>query len=470
MNGLPTPHAGPPTQPTLLRTIGPVQLIFYGTGSMLGAGIYALIGKASGVLGNAVWIAFLVSMLAALLTGLSYASLGSRYPRAAGAAYATHRAYRRNWLTYLVGLTVVASGLTSMATGSRAVAIELGKFELVRNVLAAIERLVGSTTPPELLAIGFLLVVAAVVFRGIRESMWLNIVATTVEAGGLLFVIFVGVRFWGDADLLQGPVRGDGTISPLTLSVLLSGTVLTFYSFLGFEDVLNVAEECRKPETTLPIGLVGSMLVATAIYLAVAITYVSVVPPERQATGNLRDVVSVAAPWFPAPLFSVITIFAVANTALLNFIMASRLVYGMSRGGLLPRPLGKVHAGRRTPHVAIVALLLVVIVLMLSGRIDQLASATVLLLLLVFCIVNAALVVLKFRRDEPRGQFEIPAVIPALGALVCLTLLVSRLLARDKDGHLNLAAPLIAAVLVGGILLMYAVLRPKHVADETEPG
>lgn len=470
MQGIPTPHAGPTTEPTLLRTIGPVQLVFYGTGSMLGAGIYALIGKAAGMLGNAVWMAFLLSMVAAMLTGLSYANLGSRYPRAAGAAYATHRAFRRNWLTYLVGLTVVASGLTSMATGSRAVAIELGKFHFVQQ---AYDRLhsVGLRTPPELLAIGFLLVVAAVVFRGIRESMWLNICATTIEALGLLFVIFVGVRFWGEVDLLQGPLRADGSVAPLALSIVLSGAVLTFYSFIGFEDVLNVAEECRRPETTIPIGLVGSMLVATAIYMAVAITYVSVVPAERQAGGNLRDVVAIAAPWFPPSLFSVITIFAVANTALLNFIMGSRLVYGMSRGGLLPAALGKVHPGRRTPHLAIVTLLLIVISLMLSGRIEQLASATVLLLLLVFCIVNSALVLLKFRKVEPRGAFEVPAIVPALGVAVCATLLLSRLLARDKDGQVNYAAPLIAAALVVGILVLYAALRPRHVADDTNvPG
>jgi amino acid transporter len=467
MHGIPTPHAGPPApdEPKLLRSIGPAQLIFYGTGSMLGAGIYALIGQAAGMLGNAIWIAFLISMVAAMLTGLSYANLGSRYPRAAGAAYATHRAYRRNWLTYLVGLAVVASGLTSMATGSRAVAIELGKFGFVQQLDGWLQG-IGLSARPELLAVGFLLVIAGVVFRGIRESMWLNILSTTIEAAGLLFVLFVGVRYWGNADLLQGPTRADGSVAPLGLSIILSGAVLTFYSFIGFEDVLNVAEECRKPETTIPIGLVGSMLIATAIYLAIAITAVSVVPSAELARGNLRDVVRVAAPWFPTWLFSVITVFAVANTALLNFIMGSRLVYGMSRGGLLPRRLGRVHATRRTPHVAIFALLLIVIALMLSGKIDQLASATVLLLLLVFCIVNGALIVLKLRRNEPRGKFEVPAIVPMLGVLVCSTLLLSRLLARDKEGHINYTAPLIAGVLVVGILVLYAILRPKHVVED----
>jgi amino acid transporter len=453
MPSIPTPRVAPPLDhPTLQRTIGPVQLIFYGTGSMLGAGIYALIGRAAGLLGNAIWVAFLLSMAAALLTGLSYANLGSRYPRAAGAAYAAHRAYRRAWLTYLVGLAIVASGMASMATGSRAIGEELVRL--------------GLPLPEWALALAFLFAVTFVVFWGIRESMALNILCTTIEAAGLLFVIAIGLRFWGNANLFEGPIRSDGTTAPLTTAIVLSGAVLTFFSFIGFEDILNVSEECRNPETTVPIGLVGSVLIATAIYMLVAITAVSVLPSGELARGNLRDVVARAAPWFPAVGFSFITIFAVANTALLNGVMGSRLLYGMGRGGLLPAAVGKVHPTRRTPHVAVAVILAMVTALMLSGQITHLASATVLLLLMVFSVVNVALVILKLKKDEPRGRFEVPIVVPLLGAGVCLTLLVSRLLARDKDGQLNLTAPAIAGALVLLILVLYVVLRPKRVVME----
>src|SRR5687768_13688155 len=150
-------HAG---QPALARTMGLAALTIYGVGDMLGAGIYGLVGRAAGIMGNAIWLAFIGSMVAALLTGLSYANIGSRYPRAAGAAYVTHRAYRLTFLSYVVGLVVTASGLTSMATGSRVIAGYLYGAGLRLAV--------------ELLAAGFLLLLAGVVFRGIRESTWMN--------------------------------------------------------------------------------------------------------------------------------------------------------------------------------------------------------------------------------------------------------------------------------------------------------
>jgi basic amino acid/polyamine antiporter, APA family len=184
--------------PTLRRSVGLAQLTFYGLGGMLGAGIYGLIGKAAGQMGSAIWLAFLVSMVAALLTGLSYASIGSRYPRAGGAAYVTHRAYGWPLLTYVVGLAVMCSGLTSIATQSRVAAENFGR-------LAGVEE-----APVALLAVGFLILLGGVVLRGIRECMWLNVLCTTVEALGLVLVIGAGISYWGSADLLETPPAGEG--------------------------------------------------------------------------------------------------------------------------------------------------------------------------------------------------------------------------------------------------------------------
>jgi amino acid transporter len=439
----------PPQQPTLRRTIGLAQMTFYGLGGMLGAGIYGLVGKAAGQMGSAVWIAFLVSMVAALLTGLSYASIGSRYPRAAGAAYVTQRAYGLPLLTYVVGLAVMCSGLTSVATQSRVVAENL-------------QRLVGlEAIPATWLALGFLLLLAGIVFRGIRECMWLNIICTTVEAVGLLLVIAVGARYWGSASLFETPAQPDGS-SGLTMLLVMQGAVLTFFSFIGFEDTLNIAEEVKNPRRTLPWGIVLAMLGATAIYMAVAITAVSVVPWRELAAapGPLAEVMARAAPWFPQIGFVAITIFAVSNTALLNYITSSRLAYGMARQGLLPSSLSRVHATRRTPHVAVLALFVIVVALALVGNVTQLASATVLLLLLVFAVVNGALIVLKLRPGEERGGFEVPIIVPALGALVCAALLVNRVVGGDWQ------APVLAGAILVGILLLYALMRPRHVADD----
>lgn len=325
-------------EPKLKRAAGLTQITLFGLGSMLGAGIYGLIGKAAAELGSAVWVAFLVSMVAALLTGLSYASIASRYPRAGGAAYVTQMAYRRPMVSYVVGLAVVCSGLTSIATQS--------------NVVAAnIAETFGIGAPHWLLAIGFLVLLSGVLFRGISESLWLNAVCTLVEAFGLILVISVGVSYWGNANLLEFPASegGGGMEGPVALLVM-QGAVLTFFSFIGFEDMLNVSEEVKNPERTMPLAFILAILAATVIYIAVSITAVSVVPWQElaEAAGPLTLVVERAAPWFPVGVFAAITIFAVANTALVNYVMASRLLYGMSRQGLFagparPRPQGASH-------------------------------------------------------------------------------------------------------------------------------
>lgn len=446
--------AGPAAheEPTLRRSVGLVQLTFYGLGGMLGAGIYGLIGKAAGQMGSAIWLAFLVSMVAALLTGLSYACIGSRYPRAAGAAYVTQRAYGLPLLTYVVGLAVMCSGLTSIATQSRVAAenlSRLGGFE---------------TVPLTLVALGFLVLLGAVVLRGIRECMWLNIVCTTVEAVGLVLVIGAGISYWGSADLLDVPPAAQGSIGGVGAVFVMQAAVLTFFSFIGFEDMLNVSEEVERPERTVPLALIMAMAAAAVIYIAVAITAVSVVPWQElsQSPGALTEVMARAAPAFPEMAFVAITIFAVANTALLNWIMASRLAYGMARQGLLPAALGKVSARTRTPHIAILTLFVIVAGLSLLGSIEQLASATVLLLLVVFTIVNGALVLLLRREPDRPGTFRVPLLVPVAGALVCVALLGARLLQGEW------AAPAIAAALLAAIVMVYMIMRPSDVVAEDQ--
>lgn len=437
-------------EPELRRTIGLWQMVFYCAGSMLGAGIYGLVGKAAGELGSAVWLGFLVAMVAALLTGLSYASLGSRYPRAGGAAYVTHRAFKNGLLTHVLGLAVACSGLTSIAAGAWVIGQNL-------------QRIPGlEVMPVVVLSLAYLLLMSAIVFRGIQESMWANVVCSLVEAGGLALVIIVGAKYWGSVDLLATPANpagGDFTAIPPLL--IIQGAVLTFFSFVGFEDSLNVAEEVKNPRRTLPLGLVLGMALACILYLGVAITAVSVIPWQElaKAEAPLADVMAKAAPWFPPWAFIAITIFAVANSALVNYVTASRLLYGMARDGRLPRPLARVHHSRRTPHVAIGVLLAVLVCLALAGDIAELAAATVLLLLSVFVVVNAALVVLKLRPDEPKAGFEVPIVIPAAGGVVCLGLLAARLASGD------VAAPAIAGVLLLIAVAIYALVRPKG-----EPG
>lgn len=450
------PSGGAASQ-KLKRAIGGSQLLVYGLGSMLGTGVYALIGKAAGIMGGSVWMAFLVAMIAALLTGISYASIASRYPRAGGAAYATQRAYRSTWLSYVVGLTVLSSGLASIATQAKVVAENV-------NTLARLDfgfSILSSPAEILLLGIGFLCLVAVVVFRGISTSVWVNTAFTAIAGLGLLIVIAVGIPYWGQADLLHTRVTLANPAGDITLVLLLQGSILTFFSFLGFEDMLNMAEEVERPERNMPFAIIGAMLIASAIYIAVAVTVVSVVPWSDLAIAPapLMLVVERAAPWFPAVGFTIITIAAVSNTALVNYVMGSRLLYGMARQGLLPAALGRVHARRQTPYVAIGTLLIVILAMQFVGDISQLASATVLLLLLVFVLVNGALIVLKLREGDIPGCFNAPIWVPALGATICLAMIGGRTI------NANWHAPALTAALLAAIMLLYFLTKTKRMAE-----
>jgi len=443
--------------PALQRTLGGWQVLFYGLGSMLGAGIYGLVGKGAGIMGNAIWAGFVTAMVAALLTGLSYASAGSRHPKAGGAAFITGRAFRSPVLSTTVGVAVMMSGLTSMATGLQVIAGKLLPGDDSGMLI-------------KLLAIGIAAVVGAVIFRGIRESIWLNTLCTVIEAGGLIFIIAVGCRFWGSVDYFETPPvpAGSDAAAGITAALLMQGALLTFFSFIGFEDILNVSEEVKNPRRDVPFGLVGAMILATLIYVAVAITAVSVLGWEALAKSEhpLDEVAKEAAPWFTGidKVFFAVTIFAIGNTALLNYLMGSRLLYGMGNQGLLPRVLSRIHPRRHTPHVAVVCLFAIVVLLISAGDVKALAEATVLLLLAVFALMNAALVILKRRAGEEPGGFEIPVLIPALGALVCAVLFGNRLYQAviSKDDATRIAPLVAVAILAMGVVI--GVLRGKKAA------
>ncbi len=422
----------------LKRHIGLTFLVLYGVGDILGAGVYGLVGKAAGEMGYAVWLAFLTSMIAAGLTGLSYASLGSRFPKAAGASHITMTAFNNQFLSYMIGLAIAASSLTSMAT---AVRIFSGYFTSYFNFINF------STT-----MVLFSLIVAFVIFRGIKETMWMNAVCTLTEVSGLLFIIFVGIPYLGEVSYFNAQTEANpaGTI---TLPLLLSGAVLTFYSFIGFEDILNISEEIKDPERTLPLGLILSVAISSVIYMLISLVAVSVIPPTELSASKqpLVDVAAKAAPWLNTSVFSFIAMFAVMNTFLLNFTMGSRLFYGMAKQGLLPQILGKLHSTRKTPHIAILAIFIILMILAFSGDVTGLARATSVILLISFFVINVSLITFKLKKYDWKGCFQVPLFIPILGCLVCLAMVTQ---AQKEEA-------IISIILLGIIALLYFILRPK---------
>ncbi len=423
----------------LKRRIGLLALMFYGIGDILGAGVYGLIGKAAAELGNGIWVGFVVGAIAAALTGISYASLGSRYPKAGGCAYVLQKAFKSPLLSYVIGFAVLFSGVTSMATSSRAFAGYLVPVAPFLSTGMAITI--------------FIVLIGGIVLIGIRESMMLNIVCTVIEVSGLLIIIFVSWKYIGSVDYLNMQTAKD-PVPGMHWERALSGAILTFYSFIGFEDMLNVSEEAKNPSVNIPKALLLSVFISSCIYLVLSIAAVSVIPNSLLASSTqpLVEVVKVAAPWFPAKIFSVIALFALFNTALLAFITGSRLIYGMARQELLPVFLSKVTPKASSPYMAIFTMVVLFVILVSSGDITQLAKSTSALLLVSYTLMNVALLKLKRSEPEARGKFEVHSIFPILGAIVCIGMLVN--VSWMEVG--------IVGSLFAGATLLYFIMRPHH--------
>lgn len=389
---------------SLKRVFGLTTLVIYGVGDILGAGIYAVVGKIAGLSGSLVWASFLTAMVVAALTALSYAELGGRCPKSGGVAYFVHRAFRVDWLSVLVGWLMFCTCLVSMAVLSLAFAGYLAK---------AIPNL-----PTWAIVIALFAALAFVNFRGMQESSAVNIFCTSLEVSGLIIVILVATLY----------LTGGGAATPVPAALpdgqtagwvaVLQGAALAFYAFIGFEDIVNVAEEVKNPERNVPRAILIALGIAGVIYVLVSWLATRVVSPADLAasTAPLLDVVQRAQPNFPVVVFSFIALFAVLNTALLNFVTASRLLYGMSREGLLPAWLSKLHPDRLTPYRTFLVILPIAITLALSGTLQFLAQTTATLILAMFSLVNLSLLVIKRREPQVEG-FQIPLLIPALALL-----------------------------------------------------
>lgn len=396
-----------PKTTRLRRTLGLWALVAYGVGDILGAGIYALVGKIAGIAGTASWLAFAVALVVAALTALSYAELGSRYPRSGGESYFCQRAFRSPALALIVGWIVFCSGVVSLATVSHA---------FVGYLFSFLDIPLSQLWYPAVLCV-FLLAIGGINFYGIRQSSQANIVCTVVEMCGLLLVLVLGIVF-----LIRVPATSATAPPPAdwpTVGMLGHAATVAFFAFIGFEDMVNVAEEVHSPRRTMPLAILLSLVIAGSIYIAVVWVATAVASPVDLADSDapLLLVIQRAAPRFPSWLFTPIALFAVANTGLLNCIMASRLLYGMGKQQLVPVSLTYLHPRTETPIWAIVFVLTSAVALALSGTLVHLAGTTSALLLLVFFVVNASLLVVKVRHRSRRVPFAVPRALPALALL-----------------------------------------------------
>lgn len=402
---------------SLKRIIGLPLITFYGIGTILGAGIYVLVGKVAVASGIYTPVAFLVAAAVVAFTALTYAELASRLPKSAGEAVYVLHAFNRRGLSLLVGFSVVLSGIVSAAVMARGFAGYLSLFV---------------SLPDALVMLLFVVVLGLIAAWGVAQSVLLSAVITLVELGGVLVLLLVTGDKW-----LPALANWHDYIPPFTGEVwpgIMLGAFLAFYAYIGFEDMVNMAEEVENPQRNLPRAIVLSLLITSVLYILVAWAAVTSLPLE-QLVGSRAPFSSIVEQngLFPVWGITLISLVAISNGALVQVIMGARVIYGLANQGLLPALLAKVNPRTRTPVIATSLVALLVLVLAWLFPIETLAKITSSILLAVFALVNLALLFIK-RQDFVAGKTDLtsehvsyPVLIPCLGFVLCLALLLIQL-------------------------------------------
>ncbi|AWK76066.1 amino acid permease (plasmid) [Rhodococcus oxybenzonivorans] len=420
----------------LKRVLGPGLLLFFIVGDILGAGVYAVTGSMIENVGGMAWLPFILAFIIATLTAFSYLELVTKYPQAAGAALYAHKAFGIHIVTFIVAFAVICSGITSASTSSNVVAGNLlaGPHETFSDAegVGWFDIPTGDTAQL-VVALLFMSLLAVINLRGVGESVKLNVVLTLIEMTALAVVIVIGLVAAGsgsaEGDIGNLVVFEDPNEKGWFLAVTVA-TAIAFFAMVGFEDSVNMVEETKNPERIFPKMMLTGLGVTCLIYILVVVAVIAVLPLDYDSgsEGIPLHVVRLGAPGLPIDeIFPYLTVFAVANTALINMLMASRLIYGLAKQQVLPGVLGFVLPARRSPWAAIVfttsmTLVLIVVVNQMSGNsvVGALSGTTGLLLLFVFAVVNIACLVLKRRADKT--FFRAPVWVPVIAAVLCLFL------------------------------------------------
>ena len=397
------------TRSNLKRSLGLPLVTLYGLGNILGAGIYILIGKVAGEAGYSMVLSFLIAMVVSGLTAFSYMELSGRFPASASVSVYLHKAFGQRWLSVVVGLAMVAAGITSAAT-------------LAKGFAGYASTLIPA--PELVLSVGLLIVIGLLAVKGIGESAIVAGLFTFVEVLGLVIVILAGKHSLTGFDasrLLQiDPAVG--------LAGVMTGAFLAFYAFIGFEDMVNVAEETKNPQRTMPLAILISLIASTLLYLMVAVVAIASVPPSQLAASKAPLLLVYESGASNTGLFlTIIGITAAINGVIVQVIMGSRILFGLSRQGWIDTRLAAVNKETKTPLIATMLVVALMIAACVALPLVSLARLTSLIVLIIFALVNMALITIKRRHPNHKGLITVPVLIPYLGFLSCFVIILFEL-------------------------------------------
>ncbi|MGZ7066674.1 MAG: APC family permease [Methanobacterium sp.] len=407
---------------------------------MLGAGIYALLGDAASLAGNAIWLSFIIASIVAAFTALSYAELSSIFSSSA-AEYEYVKNAMGKRIGFIIGWIIIFSAIISSST----VAIGFGNYlSVIINI------------PPIYSAIALITVLSFILFIGIRESAWVAILFTAIEVLGLLIIFFIGIPYYGNVNYFE---------MPLGLNGILASAALIFFAYLGFEEIVKLSDETIEPNKNIPRAIILSMVISTVLYILVAFSSVSILGWEfiANSPAPFSQIASAALGRNGTLLLSVIALFATSNTVLLLLLAGSRITYGMAVPNSLPLILRKVHIKRRTPWVSILAIGFTAILFLFVGNLEFLASATNYTLFLSFIFINASVIILRYKSPNFKRPFRIPLnvkefpLLPLFGLITCIILLL----------QLSINAIALGIVItVIGIILTFIIPNGKNSLDK----
>jgi APA family basic amino acid/polyamine antiporter len=396
----------------LRRALSLPLVVLYGLGVTIGAGIYVLLGATTAKAGIYAPASFVLAAIVMMFSAASYAELSARFPVSAGEAAYVQAGFNSAWLSATVGFLVIASGVVSSS------AISLGSTGYIRAFL---------DVPVTWLVIIIVITLGVIAAWGIMESVLFASLFAIFEVGALLWIVAVEV-IENPAIIAElprvFPAMGDAT----AWVAVASAGLLAFFAFIGFEDIVNLAEEMERPERTLPWAIFLTLGLGTLIYFMVTAVAVLSVPLDELAASEaplsfVFGHISGASP----VIISAIAIAATLNGVIIQIIMASRVLYGLAKQGTAPAIFGRVHPWTRTPLWATAAVSAVVLTLAISAPLEGLAEWTSRIVLIVFAMVNGALFLLKLKREYAQpGGFAVWIGIPVLGFFTCIALLIGQ--------------------------------------------
>lgn len=389
----------------LKRTLSLTEVIFFAAGVILGAGIYAVIGKAAGLSGNMLWVSFLIAAATALMSLFAYAELSSLYPGSGGEYSFVKEAVSPGW-AYVVGGMVALTGIISSAT------ISIGFSGYLSQLV---------DWPQKLTAIGIIVFIFLVNAAGIRHSSIMNIIFTLIETAGLLFVIFSAAPALGDVNYVEMPEKG--------LNGLLLGAAICFFAFTGFEDAVKLGEETKEPEKNIPRALFIASAIVITIYLCVAVVVVSMIPFAELASSEspLALVVEKRFGHTGALIIAVVALFSTSNSLLSNMLGSSRVLYNFGKENKRLKLLSRVLPGRKTPVAGLVVAAAIAACFSLIGKVESVALMTNFLMFLTFLVINGTVIYLRIKKPDLKRPFRIPGSIgpvPVISVLAILMVLV----------------------------------------------